>query len=432
MLARKALDFTLATALRKRLYIAPVMGSLALTFAFLEPSTWRRVALGCAVGALFSLSLIEFLRYRRHGLAAVMVPVNVFVTIAAQLALMSATGGLFSPAVVAVLLMLVLTALLAEPRTLAGAWFLIVPWFWVLALVHAYGAPVPSLMPEQFGGAQPFERTWAPWLAAGLYTIVFSVAAKVGQGLQNVFEDVFVETVEERDRSLALHAEQSRTLTLLSSEIAHELKNPLASIKGLAALVAKDCEGRAAERIAVLRGEVERMQTILDEFLNFSRPLVPLHLAETNLSVLAHEVARLHEGSAEERGLAIEVEAPEHAEIACDARKVRQVLINLLQNALDASPRGARVTLRVETSDKSLSTSIIDRGHGLAPELRTRLFEAGVTNKAHGSGIGLVVARALSRQHGGEVTLSENPSGGVIARLELPRRAVASAQGAPA
>jgi signal transduction histidine kinase len=97
------------------------------------------------------------------------------------------------------------------------------------------------------------------------------------------------------------------------------------------------------------------------------------------------------------------------------------VLINLVQNALDASPRGERVTLRVEERDASLRTLIIDRGKGLAPELKDRLFEAGVTSKQHGSGIGLVVARSLCRQHGGDVMLSDNPSGGVIAIFELPK-----------
>jgi signal transduction histidine kinase len=257
---------------------------------------------------------------------------------------------------------------------------------------------------------------------------MFSGAAAVSSGLQALFQDLFSQAVQERDRSLALHAEQSRTLTVLSSEIAHELKNPLASIKGLAALVAKDSEGRAKERITVLRGEVDRMQTILDEFLNFSRPLVPLHLSQTDMSELAHDVARLHEGSAAERGIAIDVEAPAQAALACDARKVRQVLINLVQNALDASPRGERVILRVEERAQSLRTSIIDRGKGLAPELKDRLFEAGVTSKQHGSGIGLVVARSLCRQHGGEVTLSDNPSGGAIAVLELPK----TPTGAPA
>ncbi len=422
-LSRRALDFALAKAIRKRLIIAPVLGSLAITFAVFEPTTWRRVVLACAFSVLFSLSLIEWLRYRKYGPAVVLIPLNVLVTVLAQLALLTASGGLFSPVTPAILIMVVLTALLADRGTLLSLLGLVIPYFWCLAYVHTHGLIVPSLWPEIFGGAQPFERSWAPWVAVTMLTIMFSGAGAVASGLQGLFQDLFSQAMQERDRSLALHAEQSRTLTLLSSEIAHELKNPLASIKGLAALVAKDSEGRAKERITVLRGEVDRMQTILDEFLNFSRPLVPLHLSETDLSELARDVARLHEGSAAERGLAIEVEAPPEAALACDARKVRQVLINLVQNALDASPRGGRVTLRVEQDAESLRTSIIDRGKGFAPELKGRLFEAGVTSKKHGSGIGLVVARALCRQHGGEVTLQENPHGGVIAMFELPKRA---------
>ena len=209
-------------------------------------------------------------------------------------------------------------------------------------------------------------------------------------------------------------------MTLLTSEIAHELKNPLASIKGLAALVAKDVQGRAAERTQVLRGEVDRMQTILDEFLNFSRPLVPLSLSPTDLGSLARDVARLHEGSAAERGVQIEVDAEGPVRLACDPRKVRQVLINLVQNALEASPRGAQVTLAVEHAAAGARVRVSDQGPGLSPDLRERVFEAGVTSKEHGSGMGLVVARGLARQHGGEVTLEVGTGGGLSALLELP------------
>jgi signal transduction histidine kinase len=421
-LARRALDFALAKVIRKRLLIAPAMGSLALTFAFFEPTTWRRALLGCAVTVLFSLSLIEWLRARKYGVSAVLVPLNVLVTVIAQLALMTGSGGLFSPVVPAILIMVVLTGLLAERRTSITLLAIVIPYFWLLAYVHTHGFIVDSLWPEVFGGPQAFEHSPAPWTAATLYTIMFNVAARVAYALQGLFQELFSEAMQERDRSLSLHSEQNRTLTLLTSEIAHELKNPLASIKGLAMLVAKDSEGRAKERITVLRGEVDRMQTILDGFLNFSRPIVPLRVSETNLSELLHDVARLHEGSAAERGLAIDVDAPAHAILACDARKVRQVLINLLQNAIDASPHGGRVTLRVEAHEGSLRALVIDHGAGLLPELRDRLFEAGVTSKEHGSGIGLVVARALCRQHGGDLTLTANPNGGVIAMLELPRR----------
>jgi signal transduction histidine kinase len=420
-LARTALDRMLAKAIRIRLVIAPALGSLALTFAFFEPTPWRRQLLATCVAVLTALSFVEWLRYRKLGLSAVQVPLNVLLTVLAQLGLLTASGGLFSPVFPAVVIMVMLTALLAELSTLIVLLALVIPYLWLLAFVHVYGAPLHTLIPRVFGGAQSIEHGPAPFMAVTLYTIVLSAAARVGRALQQLFGELFGEAVQERDRSLALHAEQSRTLTMLTSEIAHELKNPLASIKGLGALVAKDVQGRTAERTAVLRGEVDRMQIILEEFLNFSRPVVPLCLAPTDLAALARDVARLHEGSASERGVLLSVSSSGPSELACDPRKVRQVLINLVQNALEASPRGGQVQLRVEGSARELHVAVIDQGPGLPPELHEGIFEAGVTSKEHGSGIGLVVARGLARQHGGDVALAPGPHGGVVASLRLPR-----------
>jgi two-component system, NtrC family, sensor histidine kinase HydH len=419
-LTRNALDRMLAKAIRVRMAIAPVLGSLALTFAFFESVHWRRVLLASAVTLMFSLSVVEFARHRRYGLSVVQVPVNVVITVLAQLALLTGSGGLFSPVVPAVILMVVITALLAQRRALILLLCLITPYFWALSLVHYRGWPVASLMPSLFGGTQPIEHSPAPFIAAGLYTTMLATTARVGRALQQLFESLFGDAMRERDRSLALHAEQSRALTMLTSEIAHELKNPLASIKGLAALVAKDVEGRASERMRVLRGEVDRMQTILEEFLNLSRPLVPLSLADTDLSQLAREVVLLHEGSASERGVQIVVEGESRARLRCDPRKVRQVLINLLQNALEVSPRSSQITVRVESQPDGLCVQVIDHGPGLLPQIEQRAFEAGVTSKEQGSGIGLVVARSLARQHGGDVELSHGAHGGLVAGLLLP------------
>jgi signal transduction histidine kinase len=419
--ARSALDRMLIKAIRLRLVIAPVIASLALTFAFLEPTPWRKRVLVGVVAGMISLSVVEWLRYLKFGLSAFLVPLNVLLTVVAQLALLSASGGLFSPVFPIVLMMVVITGLLAELGTLLALLAITIPFLWLLAFVHAGLIPFGSLVPELFGGAQPLERGYAPFVAAALYTLMLCAVARVARGLQQLFEELFNEAVEERDRSLALHAEQSRTLTLLTSEIAHELKNPLASIKGLSALVAKDVQGRAAERTQVLRGEVDRMQTILDEFLNFSRPLVPLSLASTDLGALVRDVARLHEGSAAERGVRLELAIDGGVTLACDPRKVRQVLINLVQNALEASPAQETIDLRVESRPNSVRVVVCDRGPGLSPQLGERVFEAGVTSKEHGSGIGLVVARSLARQHGGEVALTQGESGGLVATLELPR-----------
>jgi signal transduction histidine kinase len=96
--------------------------------------------------------------------------------------------------------------------------------------------------------------------------------------------------------------------------------------------------------------------------------------------------------------------------------------MNLLHNALEASPPGSRVTVTVEsTSSGDARVSVRDEGPGLAPEVDGRAFEAGFTTKARGSGLGLTVARALARQHGGEVTLENGERGGCVAAVLLPR-----------
>src|SRR5262249_9739166 len=136
-------------------------------------------------------------------------------------------------------------------------------------------------------------------------TMLTFFSRQMGLRVRRNFDKNLERTVAARDGALQGYAEQMRDLHALSGEIAHELKNPLASIKGLAALVARELQGKPAERMAVLRGEVDRMAGILEELLTFSRPLVPLSLEEVDLAALTREVVDLHEGMAGDRRLAL-------------------------------------------------------------------------------------------------------------------------------
>jgi two-component system, NtrC family, sensor histidine kinase HydH len=410
-----------AKALRFRLVIAPCLALLALVFGLFEPTLWRRVTLCCAVTLLFGLAVVEWFRYRKLGLDALLLPLNLLLTISGQLLVVSATGGLVSPLFPAVLVLVLVSALIVERATLRGVFALVAPAIWTFAFVHTQGWPVESLIPSLFGGFQLFERGIAPYVSASLYTLILVVVSRVGRALQTMFEELYSEGMRERDRALVLHAEQSEALTTLAAEIAHELKNPLASVKGLASLVDKELLGKASERMAVLRQEVDRMQAILEEFLNFSRPLVPLSASDVSLRELAREVLRLHEGSALERQVELALEAQDEARVRCDERKIRQVLINLIQNALDASPASETLRVEVGSSAEGVWVRVWDRGPGVAPEIAARAFEVGVTTKSHGSGIGLAVARSLARQHGGDLSLRSEVVRGTVAELVLPR-----------
>lgn len=302
--ARRARAF--GKLVRVRLLFVPVFATVALSFAFVEPTPWRRGVLVGVVCTFVAISVIEWARYRRQGIAAFMVPLNLLVMSVGQTFIVLATGGLFSPVVPALVMMVLVVSSFLEPKAVFALVALVhVPATWAMAVVHATGAPVATLVPRLFGDAGGLEDGAAPWLAASLYTFLFFAAARIGGAMRAIFEQLFDEALAERDRSLALHAEQNRTLTQLGAEIAHELKNPLASVKGLASIIGRELDGKAKERMNVLRREVDRMQGILEEFLNYSRPLVPLALSEVDLGRIARDVVRLHEGMAAERGVAL-------------------------------------------------------------------------------------------------------------------------------
>jgi signal transduction histidine kinase len=127
----------------------------------------------------------------------------------------------------------------------------------------------------------------------------------------------------------------------------------------------------------------------------------------------------MHEGMAHERGVEVAVRGA-HAVARCDPRKVKQVLVNLVQNALDASRPGTVLEVEVRAEGDRAAVAVHDRGPGLDPAVAHRAFDPGVTSKESGFGLGLTIARALARQHGGDVELGARAGGGCSAVLTLP------------
>ncbi|MBZ4373834.1 HAMP domain-containing sensor histidine kinase [Corallococcus sp. AS-1-6] len=386
-----------------------------------DTAAWRRVCVALAL-AFVVMGVVAVLVWRRQPvvshepgrlLPAVAFPLFTVVNLA--------LGGLESPLIPLVLPASLATAILFPParaRRWAGSLLALVG---VQAAVTLTGA-VGDLVPVLFGGGPRAGHNDALLLTM-LAVLVFLVLWTnfIGVQLRRTYRGMVRTALDARDDALKTHEERVRSLTTLSGEIAHELKNPLASVKGLAAMIAREVEGRPAERLAVLRREVDRMQEILEGFLNFSRPLLPLNEAHVPLDGLCRQVAELHEGMAGERGVTLRVAEGPPVEAWCDARKVRQVLIDVVQNALDAAPRGSTVELQAWTAPEGGGrVEVRDRGPGLAAEVRERVFEPGITTKPHGSGLGLALSRALMRQHGGELSLRAREGGGCVAELSLP------------
>ena len=387
----------------------------------MEPASWRRRLLGATVAALVAFFVFEWVRWRRNGFTPGAVPRNLSVAIVGLTLLAFGTGGIASPFILVSVLLGVISGVFV-PWPLGGVLALVqMAAAWTFAAIGLSGA-LPDFNLVAFGGGPtlPVPRAWLVAHATVL-TFVYAFAIGAGRAVRWSFDRMVQRTAAAQEESLRAHAERAEELTALSGEIAHELKNPLASVKGLAGLLAQHLpDGKGAERLAVLRREVDRMQSVLEEFLNFSRPLVPLALGDSDLGALCREVAALHEGMARERAVEIAVHAGV-VRVRCDPRKAKQVLINLVQNALDASPAGSAVELEAERlAGGGACVRVLDRGRGLEPALAAAVFSPGVTSKAGGSGLGLTIARALARQHGGEVALASRPGGGTSAVVTLP------------
>jgi signal transduction histidine kinase len=341
-----------------------------------------------------------------------------------------------SPIIPLILVVVLLSGLLIERR---AAWLVIVcvhlPALWIETGVQLSGlvelTPTALAWPDGSSGQTPTTTL----VIAVLMSLAVMISTVFGTSTAHGLNAMVDEALRVRDSALTARNQQARELTTLSGEIAHELKNPLASVKGLAQLISRELEreqppSKSAERMQVLRREVDRMQTILEEFLNFSRPLVPLNQREVELRELVEHVVDLHEGVASERR--VQLHARGRAQLLCDPRKVEQILINLVQNALEAAPAGTAVELKiVHAQPEQVRVHVRDQGPGLDEALRERVFEPGVTGKREGSGLGLTIARALARQHGGELALDDRgpDQRGCEATLLLPTRDLSSRPG---
>jgi signal transduction histidine kinase len=385
-----------------------------------DPVPWRRLLLAVFIPAASLFFLLEWRRFRREGFGPGAIERNLLLAVVGQLLLSAATGGVESPFMPLAVVLAIPAGLFAARRV--GYGLLAIQLAGLVAMAAAATLRlVPDLDLAAFGTMAREGRTGAlVWADAVFLGVFVAVARGVGRVARKTFDAMLRRALAAQQDALRSHMEATEELTALSAEIAHELKNPLASVKGLSGLLEPSlADAKGAERLAVLRREVERMQGILDEFLNFSRPLVPLALGRVDLAGVAREVAALHEGLAHERGVQLELRvAP--AVARCDPRKVKQLLINLVQNALEASPSGSRVEVETAAIAGLARAAVLDRGRGLDPGLGDRLFEAGVTTKDRGSGLGLPIARQLARQHGGELTLRPRDGGGTVAELVLP------------
>jgi signal transduction histidine kinase len=343
--------------------------------------------------------------------------------------LLSTTGGLASPLLVTGALMMTAAAItLREPHWLRSSVFLLfLGGFVALALLSQTSLGQLST-PLQPTGGWPTPEYVSITLVAAFFTMMG--VYRIGCSMTRGYERAAFELAERREEVCSENEDRTRALEGMAARLAHEVKNPLAAIKGLSTHLARNAtDETTAERLRVVAAEADRLQSVVEGFLSFSRGLEELKPAPINLYEQARELGVLLETRAQDAGVTLAVVGAADVSVDADARKVRQALLNVVLNAVQASPRGSTVTIKV-TQDLCGGGRIVvqDDGTGMTPEVIERIRKPYFTTKEGGTGLGVAVARGLIDQHGGQIDYKSAPGKGTSVTIQLPARAVEGAR----
>jgi signal transduction histidine kinase len=206
----------------------------------------------------------------------------------------------------------------------------------------------------------------------------------------------------------------------LSASLAHEIRNPLASISGAAGILARGKASHEAQQecLNILTLESNRLNKLLSNFLHFARPRLP-KMRWINAAEVLQSVTALAQHPATERNISLRVQS-QNADLHCDPEQIKQLLLNLLLNAIEASPEGSSVEVLGKPANGLYRMEVRDRGQGISQETAQHVFEPFFTTKTHGTGLGLAIASTIATQHNGVLSCMANDGEGTTFVLDLP------------
>jgi signal transduction histidine kinase len=208
----------------------------------------------------------------------------------------------------------------------------------------------------------------------------------------------------------------------LSASLAHEIRNPLASISGASGILARGQASHEAqtECLEILTIESQRLNKLLTNFLEFARPRLP-RLQKTDPKEMIHAVTALAQHAASRTGVKLEpVFEGESRDVLCDQEQIKQLLLNLILNAVQATEGDDKVTVRSFFTAEHLCVEVCDNGRGIPSDELEHIFEPFFTTRENGTGLGLAIALNIAAQHGGTLTCRPNLGKGIVFRAELP------------
>jgi signal transduction histidine kinase len=218
------------------------------------------------------------------------------------------------------------------------------------------------------------------------------------------------------------HSDRLASLGRLSAGIAHEIRNPLGSIQGAVEILSAGVAPADAkwEFADIAKKEIRRLNAFVGEILQFSRPAKPKRLPSDPREIV-EAARRLCSDLARRQGVEIAEEIPPSLpQLMVDPEQIKQVLLNVLLNAIQAQPAGGRVLIKAFSESPHVVITVRDCGPGIEPENLERIFEPFFTTKHEGTGLGLSISYQLVRNNAGQIRVTSTPGEGACFSITLP------------
>lgn len=285
------------------------------------------------------------------------------------------------------------------------------------------GQPLESLLPGVSGLAPRSSRgELVVGTDGGRRRIILGMSVTPLEGEQGALLIVFQDLTELRRMEEDLErSDRLASLGALSAQLAHELRNPLAAMRGSAQLLAQECSRDVVvvKLTNILVRESDRLGRLVEDFLRFARPPEPVR-REVPLDALLTETVDMLRADPLARDVRVEVSAQERLMAAVDPDQLRQVLINLVRNGFQAAGPKGEVKVGLARSEKEAQIRVWDSAGSITEEMMGHLFEPFFTTRDGGTGLGLSTAHSIVRAHGGSIRVRSDPAEGTEFVVGLP------------
>jgi two-component system, sporulation sensor kinase E len=234
-------------------------------------------------------------------------------------------------------------------------------------------------------------------------------------------------TKSRRTAQQTIESERLNALTLLAAGVAHEIGNPLNSLHIHLQLMERsvqklhgEAKAELQQSIDIARSEVNRLDSIVTQFLRAIRPSRP-QLRPESLNTIIEEAVRFFTPEIQDRDITVKQELRSDLPLLqLDRDQMKQAFYNVIKNSLEATKRHGTLHIRTDMDDTHVIVSFVDTGSGMSAGNLSRVFEAYFTTKSTGTGLGLLIVRRIVREHGGELSIESNEGEGLTLTIRLP------------